>query len=175
VSLIAPKGSWIRPTTDRVKEVIFSYLTARISDFQSVSVLDLFAGTGSLGIEAASRGASKVVFVEQSKKSLDILNKNLARVEITAEILRQDVFRFLNRAKKANQRFGIVLCDPPYEFPLIETLIRKIDSVDLIAPAGRLVFEHSARVSLPSIGRLRVENTRKIGDTAITIMLNERT
>lgn len=161
----------MRPTSDRIKEFMFSYLSARIEDY--ASVLDLFAGTGSLGIEAASRGANRVVFVEQSKQSIKILEKNLRKLKIKADVIRLDVFKFLDRAELMKSSFDLVFCDPPYNYPDSNLLIRRIDDSNLIKPGGLLVYEHGTRQSLTSRNRLIVEEARKFGDTIVTFMRSE--
>lgn len=109
--LMTPRGRVTRPTSDRVRGAIFSMLGERVL---GATVADLFAGSGGLGLEAASRGARRVVFVENNRTALAALERNIAefrrRAAVEMEIVRQDVFRFLRRG----ERFNVVLADPPY-------------------------------------------------------------
>jgi 16S rRNA (guanine966-N2)-methyltransferase len=170
--LIGPKESWMRPTSDRVKEFMFSYLSFRIEHY--TSVLDLFAGTGSLGIEAASRGANHVVFVEKSKRAIEILERNLEKVNLKADIIRFDVVKSLDKFESMKSRFDIVFCDPPYDYLYTNILINKIDDSNIIAPGGWLVYEHGTRQNMTSVNRLVVVKARRFGDTIVTFMKNER-
>ncbi len=131
----------VRPTTDRAKQVIFDTLATRV-DLTDARVLDLFAGSGSLGIEALSRGASSVTFVEQATTSLDVLWMNIRalNLEPQSEVVRSDVFRFL----KANVRaYDIVFCDPPYKLDTITTLPDVVGRSAALKPEGWFVMEHS--------------------------------
>ena len=170
IRLNGPKGSWIRPTTDRVKEFIFSYLSSRIQHYSSV--LDLFAGTGSLGIEASSRGAHHIVFVEKSKQSVEVLEKNLEKVKIQAKIIHLDVFKFIDQTKS---NFDLVFCDPPYNFGRSDELICMIDESNLINPNGWLVYEHGTQCALNSGEHLIIQESRKLGDTVVTFIQSEKT
>src|SRR6476661_3131729 len=110
IHLDAPK-SGVRPTMDRVKAAIFSSLGEEIIDAR---VLDLFAGTGSLGIEALSRGAASALFVEENAAALAVIERNLVRTKLAGRVRQQDVFAFL-RAPQVPEQFRIVFADPPYE------------------------------------------------------------
>ena len=110
IRLAVPKHG-VRPTMDRVKAAIFSSLGDSVA---SARVLDLFAGSGALGIEALSRGASSAVFVEEDRQSAEIIERNLAKTKLKGHVRQQDVFDFLRRASGA-ETFQIILADPPYE------------------------------------------------------------
>jgi 16S rRNA (guanine966-N2)-methyltransferase len=110
IQLFVPKRG-IRPTMDRVKAAIFSSLGEAVV---GAAVLDLFAGTGGLGIEALSRGASSVLFVDDDRESIAAIRKNLAITKLDGRVRQQDVFDFLSRSKDHDQ-FGIIFADPPYE------------------------------------------------------------
>ncbi len=110
VRLAVPKRG-VRPTMDRVKAAIFSSLGDAIV---GARVLDLFAGTGALGIEALSRGASSAVFVEESRQSVEVLEKNLTKTKLKGRIRNQDVFDFLRKASNS-ESYQIIFADPPYE------------------------------------------------------------
>src|SRR5206468_4911523 len=110
VRLAVPKRG-VRPTMDRVKAAIFSRLGEAII---GARVLDLFAGSGALGIEALSRGAASVLFVEEDRQSTNVIEKNLAKAKFEARIRQQSVFDFLRRSS-GNEKFQIIFADPPYE------------------------------------------------------------
>jgi 16S rRNA (guanine966-N2)-methyltransferase len=132
----------IRPCSSRVKKSLFDTLAARI-DFEDISVLDLFAGFGSLGFEALSRGASSVCFVDQHVDSLKALKASAQHLGVSerVKIVNADVFKFLSRAR---ERFQLVFCDPPYSWPDYEGLIEKIAGTPVLDEEGLLLIEHSA-------------------------------
>jgi 16S rRNA (guanine966-N2)-methyltransferase len=158
--LAAPRGTRTRPTADRVREALFSML----GDVGGARVLDLYAGSGALGIEALSRGADSAVFVERDARALAAIERNLASVGAEASVVRQDVLRFLGRADGA---FDLVFCDPPYDSaaglagPLAEHLPA------LCAEDARIVTESDKRNPLVLPFPLLVE--RAYGDTRIAI------
>jgi 16S rRNA (guanine966-N2)-methyltransferase len=110
IQLFVPKHG-VRPTMDRVKAAIFSSLGDAII---GARVLDLFAGTGGLGIEALSRGASSVLFVDEDRQAIETIERNLAKTKLSGRTRQQDVFEFLNRAQSAD-KFLVIFADPPYE------------------------------------------------------------
>jgi 16S rRNA (guanine966-N2)-methyltransferase len=158
--LAAPRGTRTRPTADRVREALFSML----GDVGGARVLDLYAGSGALGIEALSRGAGSAVFVERDAKAVAAIERNLAAVGVEETVVRQDVERFLARADGA---FDLVFCDPPYDSaarlagPLAEHLPA------LCAEDARIVTESDKRNPLVLPFPLLVE--RAYGDTRIAI------
>jgi 16S rRNA (guanine966-N2)-methyltransferase len=158
--LSAPRGTRTRPTADRVREALFSML----GDVGGARVLDLYAGSGALGIEALSRGAEGVVFVERDAQALAAIERNLAAVGAEATVVRQDVMRFLARADGA---FDLVFCDPPYDSAsrLAGPLADRLPA--LIAEDARIVTESDKRNPLVLPFPLLVE--RAYGDTRIAI------
>jgi 16S rRNA (guanine966-N2)-methyltransferase len=158
--LTAPRGTRTRQTADRVREALFSML----GDVGGARVLDLYAGSGALGIEALSRGADSAVFVERDAQAVAAIERNLAAVGVEANLVRQDVVRFLARADGA---FDLVFCDPPYDSaaglagPLAEHLPA------LCAEDARIVTESDKRNPLVLPFPLLVE--RAYGDTRIAI------
>src|SRR5438874_2331868 len=111
ILLVSPKNG-VRPTMDRVKEAIFSSLGEMVT---GARVLDLFAGTGALGIEALSRGAATAIFVDEDRQSIAAIEKNLAKTQLAGRVRQQNVFGFLKNAAAAAERFEIVFADPPYD------------------------------------------------------------
>jgi len=129
----------IRPTTDRVKEYIFSIL----QDFpQDKLVLDVFSGSGSLGLEALSRGAAKVSFVEKAYSSIEILKQNLLHVKVPAEhyqIIHKDALEF---SQSNQEKADLCFLDPPFKYPPLQELIESIFNNKILAEGGILVLEH---------------------------------
>jgi 16S rRNA (guanine966-N2)-methyltransferase len=158
--LSAPRGASTRPTADRVREALFSIL----GEVSGARVLDLYAGSGALGIEALSRGAVSAVFVERNPRAAAVIDRNLASLGLEQEVLRQDVVRFLSRSEG---RFDLVFCDPPYDAasrlagPLAEHLPA------LTAEQARIVTESDKRTPLELPFPLLTERT--YGDTRIAI------
>jgi 16S rRNA (guanine966-N2)-methyltransferase len=136
--LVAPRGTRTRPTADRVREALFSML----GDVEGARVLDLYAGSGALGIEALSRGAESAVFVERGAQAVAAIERNLAAVDAAALVVRQDVGRFLSRAEGT---YDLVFCDPPYDFAsrLAGTLAERLPAVT--PPGARIVTESDKR------------------------------
>lgn len=161
--LVAPRGLATRPTTDRVREALFSAL----GPLGGASVLDLYAGTGALGIEAISRGAQRAVFVESARPALTALRENLAALDLGAvtRVLAQPVARPLPPGAGP---FDLVFADPPYAAlaeipPLLAAL------APALAPGARVVLEHASRDAAPALAGLAARPTRVYGDTAITL------
>ena len=161
-----PSGLDTRPTTDRVKEGLFSALQFHIEGRQ---VLDLFAGTGQLGIECLSRGAAFCVFVEARREALDIVRENLSSTQLSgrARVLPGDALAYLNRTE---DRFDLIFLDPPYEGPLLEQAIDTIAARSLLNPGGIAAAEHPAEKTLPAPrGSLRPGRTYRYGKIAVTL------
>jgi 16S rRNA (guanine966-N2)-methyltransferase len=158
--LVAPRGTRTRPTADRVREALFSML----GDVSGARVLDLYAGSGALGIEALSRGAESAVFVERDHAALAALHRNLEATGARAEVRRQDVARFLARP---GGTFDLVFCDPPYDVaPAAATALT--DALPpLLDEDARIVTESDKRHPLLLPLPLVVERT--YGDTRIAI------
>ncbi len=155
-TLNAPADRRARPTADRVREAWFSILGAELA---GARVLDLFAGSGALGLEALSRGASRVDFVEVSKSSLAALHANIAALDVEARVRihRQDALAFVERLDA--QSYDIAFADPPYRTRAAQELVARFRQ----RPFARLLgVEHSARTELPG------DETRRYGDTALT-------
>lgn len=163
-ALQTPKGHDVRPTTDRVRESLFNLLEARRS-LHETQVLDLFAGTGALGLEALSRGANRVVFVEADARTLRITRANAAALEVMDEcsFIRLDVLAFL--AKPPGPRYDLIVADPPYELEALPDLPARIQPH--LAEDGWLVLEHDARHDFAEHEALIL--TRTYGRTVISI------
>lgn len=165
-----PNGPGLRPTSARVKEALFSIIAERLSN---AHVLDLFAGTGALGLEALSRGARETVFVENQSDSIQVLRENITRCSLTdcSSIISQDVHDFLKAPSQRHQAnpFDLVFADPPYEVSDFEPLLTHLESSDKVASKGLVVIEHFKKVSLPSnVGRLSQTRQSRYGDTMLS-------
>ncbi len=172
--LRAPRGLLVRPTTDRVKEALFSILGAQV---MGARVLDLYAGTGALGIEALSRGAAAVTFVEHHSTSLRCLRQNLSRCGITDRVNVEacQVETFVRRPPAAAYAYQVLLADPPYErLADVETWSRHLQPA-LLAPECVAVLEHATKSVPPSaMGRLSLVRTYQYGDTALSVFRDVR-
>ncbi len=172
VSLKTPEGMQTRPTSDRVKEALFSAIQF---DLPNARVLDLFAGTGQLGIEALSRGAQKGVFVDLRRDACQLVQENLRKTNLTEKgtVVQSDYLSYLKRAKGP---FDIIFLDPPYAEVFLETALKHISEIDILANGGIIVTERPIGKELlgdfPSLERSR---DYKYGNTLITIFRNVST
>lgn len=143
--LNTPDGMLTRPTADRVKEALFSIIQF---DLPGARVLDLFGGTGQLGIEALSRGASKAVFVDSRREACQLIRSNLKKthMESDAAVVQSDYLEYLNRCK---ERFDIILLDPPYAEVFLETAIKRITEIDILQSGGIIIAERPLGKELP--------------------------
>ena len=167
-SLITVRDLSIRPTTDRAKQMIFDVLSNRIA-FENIEVLDLFSGSGSLGLEAISRGARHVTFVDRSPKSLAVLEKNIATLGcVTKCIVRQaDVFWYL---KNVGRTYDLVFADPPYKLENIGILPNAIYNSGVVRNGTYIVMEYS-RESKIDLDDRKYELIRKpFGHTTVLIL-----
>jgi 16S rRNA (guanine966-N2)-methyltransferase len=167
---VTPRDRSLRPTSDRVKESIFNILGGEI---EGRLVLDLFAGTGNLGIEALSRGARKVVFVEKGRHALGLIEKNLAQfgLEGRSEVLPVDANRAIGIFKQRGKTFDLIFMDPPYEKGLIEKTLLKLSSHPVYHQDSLLVIEHHRREILPPILHgWNLVRRRQMGETVISFL-----
>ena len=175
LKLAAPPGLQTRPTADRVKEALFSIIASR-RDLAGAQVLDICAGTGSLGIEALSRGAASCCFIEQERPVLGILEKNLSKAGLAGrgECLALDAIHGLNRLSKQGKTFDIVFLDPPYSSGLYSTVPEALSSLLLLSDGGLLIAECSSRTPLSDrYGMLVRVDRRAYGDTALEFFVRE--
>ncbi len=170
IRLAVPK-SGVRPTMDRVKAAIFSSLGDAIT---GEKILDLFAGSGALGIEALSRGASSVLFVEEDRQSIAVIEKNLAKAKVGARIRQQDVFDFL-RSSSGTEKFKIIFADPPYEKTksgerFTEKLLANERLPQLLEPGGIFVLEMRPGEALPEMKLWHVGRQKTYGATEVLFL-----
>jgi 16S rRNA (guanine(966)-N(2))-methyltransferase RsmD len=149
-----------------VKEAIFNLIGPGIAD---AHVLDLFAGSGALGIEALSRGAAGVTFVDREPRGLAILRQNLDALDLKtrARVVRSDVVRWLEASPEEIKRAGVVLLDPPYDDVVLDRALKVIDRE---VTGATVLAEHSRRQQLPTFERLHVDRQRRYGDTMVTVL-----
>ena len=145
IALMTPKGELTRPTADRVKEAMFSIIQF---DLPNASVLDLFGGTGQLGIEALSRGAKRAVFVDSREDACRLIKENLKRtkLESDASVVRSDYMQYLNRC---TDRFDIIILDPPYAEVFLENSLKVITEIDILQSGGIIIAERPLGKDLP--------------------------
>lgn len=164
----APRGDALRPTTGRVKEAIFSALTSR-DHIMGARVLDLYAGTGALGIEALSRSAAVAVLVEHDRDALQMLRRNLSvtGTAASASVVGADVGAFLAGPRPSDAPFDLVFCDPPYdvESPALDEVLVPLGGREWTAEDALVVVERPAGVAAPRIEGLRMAWERTFGDT----------
>lgn len=162
-----------RPTSDKVKGAIFNIIAPIVFD---KDVLDLFAGTGNLGIEALSRGSRLVVFVDKSHECSQIIKENLTHTKLLekADVLVTDVLSGLKKLSEKGSKFDIVFLDPPYSKGLVEETLKGIVSVDIMKPDTLIIAEHDASDVVPSnVGTLINFRQQKYGDTIVSFYRQE--
>jgi 16S rRNA (guanine(966)-N(2))-methyltransferase RsmD len=168
--LASLKGWNIRPTSDRAREAIFSLVGQDVTGFR---VLDLFAGTGCLGIEALSRGASRALFIDNSIQSIKLIKKNLVRCgyEPLGFVWKKDLTKGLPRKHPLlKEKFHLIFLDPPYEKKMIPPLLGELSDRDLLASPSIAVAESFKTETLPEIlGKLQMVRFRTYGETKISI------
>jgi 16S rRNA (guanine966-N2)-methyltransferase len=161
--IFAPKGAGTRPTPDRVREAVFNL----IGPVDGAAVLDLYAGSGAMGLEALSRGAAEAVFVESSRDVCGTIKRNLERLRLQgAEVACSDVLRFVASERR---RFDLILVDPPYE--MVESLAMRLAPYlpPLLADEGLIVFESRSSIEPDAPPPLRVRSSRSYGSTRVTL------
>ena len=164
IRLFSLKKGKIRPTSDKVKGAIFNIL----SSVEDKMVLDLFAGSGALGIEALSRGAKEVVFVDNSFSSLDLIRKNLEKLGFKdkSKLLKKNVLRFLKGETEG--KFDLILADPPYGKGLCQKLLELLAEKDFLNTDGVLVIEHHKKEKIEKLENFILLQEKKYGDTLVS-------
>lgn len=168
LALKAVPGTKTRPTSDKVKEAIFSRIGPY---FTGGAVLDLFAGTGSLGIEALSRGMETGVFIDIDRKAVEVVRTNLqrARLEQAAEVYQNDARRALSILSKRGLSFDLVFFDPPYRMAEMEYFVMQLQRLKLLRPGAHIVIEHRASIDyMERIGEAVQTRCLRYGDTKIS-------
>jgi 16S rRNA (guanine(966)-N(2))-methyltransferase RsmD len=171
--ILLPGGSRIRPTSDRIRESLFGIL----GPLDGVSFLDLFAGSGAVGLEALSRGADSSVFVERQKSLADAIRRNLELLGFSkrGEILAAETERGLGRLSARQARFGILFADPPYGEGYVAKTLKWLERADLLADEGIVVVQHSLREGIDEAcpRTLKAVDRRKYGDTVLSFLKSQ--
>ena len=168
--LVSPSDRRIRPTSDRIKEALFSIIGSMRGDFVGCRVLDLFAGTGNLGIEALSRGGSEAVFIDNHRTSAALILKNLAATGFSdrAEVMVADTFTALAQLDSQGRAFDLVFADPPYDQGIVTPLLERLSSLSILGDDALVIIETASREELETAkGKLNLFDRRFYGDTAI--------
>ncbi len=163
-----PKSKLVRPTTDRIKESIFNYLN-NVIDFDGIHALDLYAGSGSLGLEAISRGARLTHFVEKNFKVASVLRENISRLkaEKASKVFQKSCFTFT--AEPRADEYDLILADPPFFKNDIYRVIDNIRANKYLSKEGLMLIERSVQTSEEDIKNFKIEPAKKIGDSLIYI------
>ncbi|MBC2714858.1 MAG: 16S rRNA (guanine(966)-N(2))-methyltransferase RsmD [Desulfobacteraceae bacterium] len=174
--LVSLRGAATRPTADRVRESIFNILTPNIFN---ASVLDLFSGTGALGLEALSRGAASAVFIDSSASAVKTIQKNITacRAETRARVIRWDITKNLNCLQSEASAVDLVFMDPPYNKNYIVPTLKKLMKRDALKNGATIIIEHSAAEAVPKdLMGLHMTDHRIYGKTLVSflsVMLQE--
>ena len=168
--LATPKSQAVRPTSDRVKESMFNILGKEV---EGKIVLDLYAGTGNLGIEALSRGAKRALFVERGRRAVRLIQRNISQcgMQERSEILLKDVSRAIGILSQRGESFDLILMDPPYEKGLIQETLTRLHSTRIYHEDTILLIEHDRREPIPEkVEGWTLIRQQGIGDTVISFL-----
>ncbi|MCR4434231.1 MAG: 16S rRNA (guanine(966)-N(2))-methyltransferase RsmD [Clostridiales bacterium] len=168
------KGDTTRPTSDRVKESLFNILAGRLKD---ADVLDIYAGTGNLGIEALSRGAGTAVFVDKSRECTDIIKDNLVHTKLVekATVITADVDTALTRLAQSGKQFDLVFADPPYNKNILFDTLNNLVNHDIMKDGGIVVAERDVDDPVPlEAGFLKLYREQKYGGTVLSFYIWEK-
>jgi 16S rRNA (guanine966-N2)-methyltransferase len=169
--LLQPKDRSVRPTSERVKEALFSILGDRIV---GVRFIDLYAGTGAIGIEALSRGAARVSFVESNPASLKLLRANLEHTGLaeSADVYRCSAETFVKRLETQREPVQILFADPPYTSDSLSTLLRSLGQGAIMTAETVVILEHARKTEIPArAGRLTLRRQYPYGDTRLSLLV----
>ena len=168
--LFSPKSTRIRPALDQVKEAVFNILF----DVTDLRVLDLFAGTGSMGIEALSRGAKHATFVDDFASAITIIRKNLklCGFEGRADVFHAKAMTAIKRLSKQGKSFGLIFVDPPYLKNFVVPTLLALSQSDIILSSSIIIVEHHPKEPIGPIEKLKVVDSRRYGQTLITFLKN---
>ncbi|MFH1753064.1 MAG: 16S rRNA (guanine(966)-N(2))-methyltransferase RsmD [Candidatus Omnitrophota bacterium] len=171
-----PKGVQLRPTSDKVREALFNIIKDRVI---GASVLDLFAGTGSLGLEALSRGAKSVTFIDLHKRCVDTIKKNLRELQIDsagkARVHNNDAFKALRKLGDLKSKFDLIFLDPPYYDNMTKKSLMYICNYDILNPSYLIICEHFKKDPMPDkVECLTNVRQARYGDTVLTFYAGNR-
>jgi 16S rRNA (guanine(966)-N(2))-methyltransferase RsmD len=166
--IYSPKNSKTRPTSDGIKESLFNIL----QEVSGKSFLDLFAGCGNVGLEALSRGAAKVVFVEKNPVMVNAIKRNLLELGINNkyQILETEAAKGIKKLQRKGEKFDFLFADPPYEKGFIKEIFQYLGEGEMISSDGVAIFQHSVREDIPGTltGTFMLTDQRRYGDTRIS-------
>jgi len=167
--LKAPKGLDTRPTTDKIKESLFNIIAG---DLYDCAFLDLFSGTGAIGIEALSRGAKKAVFIDKSSICKKIIEENLIHTKLNhlGVVYQCSVNAGLDFLKQKNERFDIIFMDPPYAQDIIDETIIKIADYGLLNDSGYIIIEHSSEKPISNLYKFQLWKEKNYKTTTMTFL-----
>jgi len=166
--------AWIRPTPDKVRKALFDIIG---QDLGGLSFIDLFAGSGAVGLEAASRGAKRVVFVEKEERCADVIGENITTLSIrpyekrdgAVSVICSDAFKAIKEFAKNGEKFDFVFIDPPYERQLGKKALKTLSGYDILHPNSTIIIQHGKREILPeSEGRILRVREQKYGATVLS-------
>ncbi|SYZ74644.1 Methyltransferase [Candidatus Zixiibacteriota bacterium] len=163
-------GMAARPTTDKVRQSIFNIL---MNDIEGKTVLDLFAGAGTLGIEALSRGAVSAVFIEIAHQQFTAIRQNLKSLDLQEELIQADYLKGCRQLAREGRQFDIIFADPPYEKIPPGEVIAAVLEYNLLAPGGFLIIEHKAGV-VNTDDKMTLLKNRKFGQTEVTFYASKK-
>ena len=169
--LCSVRGKTIRPTADRTRESMFNILSHRVP---KTAVLDLFAGTGALGIEALSRGAESAVFVDSSRGSLSVIRRNVESCSLNdqANIIKWNIEKNLNCLKSMRTGFGLVFIDPPYNRNLVKPTLFNLDQSKSLKNGSSIVVEHASLEPIPTdLLAFQLTDQRRYGKTLVSFLI----
>jgi 16S rRNA (guanine(966)-N(2))-methyltransferase RsmD len=162
------EGNSTRPTTDRVKESLFNIIAGYLED---ALVLDIYAGTGSLGIEALSRGAKEAVFVDRSRECADIIKDNLVHTKFLekSQIINCDARSAILKLSDSGKKFDLIFMDPPYSKNFVEETLNYLANSDIIIDNGLIIAEHEVKDKVPElVGGIKLFRSQKYGNTMLS-------
>lgn len=162
------KGNTTRPTTGRVKDSVFNIISSFLAD---ASVLDLFAGTGNLGIEALSRGAKRAVFVDKSRECASVITENLVHTKLLerSTVMTSDFSHAISRLQAEGMKFDLIFLDPPYNKNFVQKTLNNLANSDIILNNGLIVAEHDYIDTVPEqVDDIKLLRSERYGDTVIS-------
>ncbi len=165
-----PKTKLTRPMTDKSKETVFNIIGGLVTNKH---VLDLYAGSGSLGLEALSRGALDVTFVDRADWATSVIRKNLSELGLQkrAEIIEADVMKAIEKLQKSGKTFSLVFVDPPFQQGLVKKTLLKLDQSGIVIPFGQIIVGHHRQEELPEdLQFLKLARTKKVGQACLSFL-----
>ena len=164
-------GLEARPTTDKVRQAIFNIL---MNDIENKRVLDIFAGSGALGIEALSHGAQSAVFIEIAHQQAEAIRRNLKGLELDEELIQADYVKACRHLSECGEQYDLIFADPPYDRFAPQEIIQTVLQYNLLAPDGFLIIEHRSGAATES-DRMIILKNRKFGQTEVTFYAHKET